>query len=59
MAGVVAVRRPVEVVVALPMDAAKLKWTVPVVPTGGRSVEVPLGAAVAAEAAIVVADPSG
>ena len=57
MAGVVAARRPVEVVVALPMDAAKLRWTVPGVPIGGRSVS--LGAAVAAEAAIVVADPSG
>ena len=57
MAGVVAVHRPVEVAVASPVDAAKLRWMVPVVPTGGRLVEVPLEAAVAAEAAIAVADP--
>ena len=57
MVGVVAVHRPVEAAVALPVGAAKLRWTVPVVPTGGRLVEVPLEAAVAAEAVIAVADP--
>ena len=59
MAGVVAVRRPVEAAVALPLGVAKLRLTVPVVPSGGSPVDGLLEAAAAAEVEIVVVDPFG